>query len=100
MKDNTEAVEITTFKLNGYSCKQFIKANKEIDEFLQRQKGFKSRRIFEQGSTIVDMLIWDDVETGTNAMHRLMAELSNSIVHDMIDQSTASWNISTVEHAI
>jgi hypothetical protein len=97
----SEAVEITTFKLKGYTCDQFIAANQEIDEFLKRQPGFISRRIFQKTDrTIVDMLIWDSVENGTEAMHRLMNELSDSIVHDMIDQSTVEWNINQVEHHI
>jgi len=29
-----------------------------------------------------------------------MTELSDSVVHDMIDQSTVSWNIAPVEHFI
>jgi hypothetical protein len=96
-----EAVEITTFKLRGYTCDQFIAANEEIDAFLKRQPGFLSRRIFQKTDrTIVDMLIWDSVKNGTASMHRLMDELSDSIVHDMIDQSTVEWNINEVEHHI
>jgi hypothetical protein len=96
-----EAVEITTFKLRGYTCDQFIAANEEIDAFLKRQPGFLSRRIFQKTDrTIVDMLIWDSVKNGTASMHRLVDELSDSIVHDMIDQSTVEWNINQVEHHI
>jgi hypothetical protein len=96
-----EAVEITTFKLRGYTCDQFIAANEEIDAFLKRQPGFLSRRIFQKTDrTIVDMLIWDSVKNGTASMHLLMDELSDSIVHDMIDQSTVEWNINQVEHHI
>ena len=95
------AVEITTFKLKGYSCDQFIAANQEINDFLKRQPGFISRRIFQRTDrTIVDMLIWDTVKNGTESMHRLMDELHDSIVHDMIDQSTVQWNINQVEHHI
>jgi uncharacterized protein YecA (UPF0149 family) len=97
----SEAVEITTFKLKAYTCEQFIAANQEIDEFLKRQPGFLSRRIFQKTDrTVVDMLIWDTVKNGTESMHRLMDELSDSIVHDMIDQSTVEWNINQVEHQL
>lgn len=96
----TQAVEVTTFKLNKCTTAQFIEANTEIDEFLKRQTGFQSRRIFEIRGTIYDMLLWDSREDGTNAMHLLMTELSDSAVHDMIDQSTVSWNIATVEHFV
>ncbi|MBJ2126030.1 hypothetical protein [Flavobacterium sp. IB48] len=96
-----QAIELTTFKLKGFTAKQFIEANTEIDAFLKRQKGFRSRTIFELKKDFVyDMLVWDSVEEGTNAMHKLMTELSDSLVHDMIDQSTVSWNIAPVEHFV
>ncbi len=57
-KNHKEAVEITTFKLKGCTCQEFIKANEDVDAFLKSQSGFKSRRIFKQCSIIVDMLIW------------------------------------------
>jgi len=96
-----KAIELTTFKLNGFSTQQFIDANVEIDAFLKRQTGFCSRTIFELKKGVVyDMLVWDSTEDGTNAMHKLMSELSDSVVHDMIDQSTVSWNIASVEHFV
>ena len=96
-----KAIELTTFKLNGFSTQQFIDANVEIDAFLKRQTGFCSRTIFELKKGVVyDMLVWDSTEDGTNAMHKLMSELSDSVVHDMIDQSTLSWNIGPVEHFV
>jgi len=96
-----QAIELTTFKLRGFTTKQFIEANAAIDAFLQRQKGFRSRTIFELKKDVVyDMLVWDSEEDGTNAMHKLMTELSDSPVHDMIDQSSVSWNIAPVEHFV
>ncbi|MCW3089785.1 MAG: hypothetical protein JWP81_854 [Ferruginibacter sp.] len=53
-----EGIEITTFKLRGYSSEECIKANADIDEWLKQQPGFQSRRIAEkEDRTIVDMLI-------------------------------------------
>ena len=96
-----KAIELTTFKLKGFTTKQFIEANAAIDAFLKRQKGFRSRTIFELKKDVVyDMLVWDSEEDGTNAMHKLMTELSDSPVHVMIDQSTVSWNIAPVEHFV
>ncbi|CAA9202434.1 hypothetical protein FLA105534_04088 [Flavobacterium bizetiae] len=96
-----QAIELTTFKLNNCTIQQFITANKEVDEFLKQQKGFVSRSIFELKKNIVhDLLIWENAEDGTNAMHKLMHELSNSAVHDLIDQSTVSWNIAPIEHFV
>jgi len=94
-----KGLEITTFKLNGYSCKAFIAANEEVDEWLKKQPGFQSRHIAEkEDGTIIDMLLWDSEEQGRTAMNRLMDELSHSPVHQMIDQSTVSWNIFPVYH--
>ena len=96
-----KAIELTTFKLNGFTTQQFIDANAEVDAFLKRQTGFCSRTIFELKKGVVyDMLVWDSIEDGTNAMHKLMSELSDSVVHDMIDQSTVSWNIAPIEHFV
>lgn len=94
------AIELTTFKLKGFTIKDFIEANAEIDAFLKRQKGFRSRTIFELKGVVYDMLIWDSTTDGTEAMHLLMDELSDSVVHDMIDQSTVSWNITPIEHFV
>ena len=96
-----QAIELTTFKLNNCTIQQFIAANKEIDEFLKKQKGFVSRSLSELKKSIVyDLLVWESAEDGTTAMHKLMAELSDSVVHELIDQSTVSWNIAPVEHSV
>ncbi|WP_394775249.1 hypothetical protein [Flavobacterium sp.] len=95
------AVELTTFKLNNCTLQQFIEANQEIDEFLKRQRGFISRSIFELKKDMVyDLLEWETAEDGTSAMHKLMSELSDSVVHDLIDQSTVSWNIAPIKHFV
>lgn len=92
-------IELTTFKLNNFTIQQFIEANAVIDEFLKRQKGFLSRSIFEfKKGVIYDLLVWESAEDGTSAMHQLMTELSDSVVHDMIDQNTVSWNIAPIKH--
>ncbi|MBS7233938.1 hypothetical protein KHA90_23290 [Flavobacterium psychroterrae] len=96
-----QAIELTTFRLNNCTIEQFITANAEIDTFLKRQKGFVSRSIFELKKDIVyDLLVWETTEDGTSAMHKLMTELSDSVVHDLIDQSTVSWNIAPIEHFV
>ncbi|SES31052.1 hypothetical protein [Pedobacter rhizosphaerae] len=94
------AVELTTFKLNNCTLAQFIEANQEIDVFLRHQKGFLSRNMFELGGIIYDLLFWNSEAEGRAAMHKLMIDLSDSMVHDMIDQPTVSWNITTVKHFV
>lgn len=96
-----QAIELTTFKLNNFTVNQFVVANQEIDQFLKRQKGFVSRSVFELKKGIVyDLLVWENVDDGTTAMHKLMSELEDSVVHDMIDQSTVSWNITSIGHFV
>lgn len=98
-KNEKAAIEITTFKLRGHSFETFIAANAEIDAWLQRQPGFRSRRIAErEDGTVVDMLVWDSVADGTDAMHRIMSETAQSAVHEMIDQRTVSWSCIPVRH--
>ena len=96
-----QAVELTTFSLNGYTIAQFIAANTEIDAFLKRQEGFVSRSIFELKKGVIhDILFWETEADGTKAMQKLMSEMRDSAVHDMIDQSTVSWNIASVKHFV
>jgi hypothetical protein len=96
-----QAIELTTFRLNNSTIEQFITANADIDTFLKRQKGFVSRSIFELKKDIVyDLLVWETAKDGTAAMHKLMTELSDSVVHDLIDQRSVSWNIAPIEHFI
>jgi hypothetical protein len=95
------AIEITTFKLNGCNCAAFIAGNADVDAWLQRQPGFQSRHIAERDDgTIVDMLLWNSVAEGEDAMSRLMTELADSPVHALIDQSTVSWTIAQVRHQL
>jgi len=97
-----EAIEITTFQLNkGHTCAEFIAGNADVDSWLRRQSGFRSRRIAQRDDgVIVDMLMWASVDDATSAMHRLMDELRDSPVHALIDQHTVEWTVSSVFHAI
>jgi len=93
-------LEMTTFKLTkGVTYQDFIAANADVDEWLKKQPGFQSRHIAQQADgTIVDALIWDSEDNGTSAMQKLMTELADSPVHDIIDQRTVSWNIFPLYH--
>ncbi|MGH8777965.1 hypothetical protein [Paraburkholderia sp.] len=95
-----EAIEITTFKLaGGLTVKDFIAANVDIDEWLDRQPGFRSRRIAElEDGSIIDVLIWDSVAMGTDAAERIMVEMADSPVHAAIDQRSVVWRIAQVRH--
>jgi hypothetical protein len=89
-----DAVEVTTFRLNGCTCAEFVAANAEVDAWLRRQPGFRSRRIAErEDGEIVDVLVWDSVDAGETGASRLMRELAHSIIHSMIDQASVSWSV-------
>ncbi|MBB5623537.1 hypothetical protein HDE69_004623 [Pedobacter cryoconitis] len=95
-------LETTTFKLvKDKSYQDFITANADVDAWLKKQPGFQSRHIAQQrDGTIIDVLTWDSERDGNTAMHRLMSELADSPVHDIIDQGTVSWNMYPIYHQI
>jgi len=89
-----DAVEVTTFRLTGCTLAEFIEANTEVDDWLRRQPGFRSRRIAERDDgEIVDVLVWDSVSAGEDGASRLMRELARAAVHSMIDQTSVSWSV-------
>jgi hypothetical protein len=94
----TEAVEITTFRLApGRSVDEFIVANTDINAWLKRQPGFRSRRITElDDGSIADILVWASAAEGSDAAGRIMREMGQSPVHAAIDQGTVNWQIATV----
>lgn len=97
----TEAIEVTTFRLNGQSCREFVAANADIDAWLKLQPGFRSRRIAERDDgAIVDVLIWATEEDGRNAASGIMSEMGHSPVHAMIDQRSVDWTVAPVRHSI
>lgn len=96
------AIEITSFRLkDGLGPEDFVKANSDVDSWLRRQPGFVSRIMTEQSNgTVVDMVIWESAAEAADSARRLMRELSDSPVHDAIDQSTVSWTIDSVFHQV
>lgn len=100
-KPRLPALEVTTFKLRqGLSLHDFITANADVDEWLIRQSGFRSRYISQRDDGLVaDVLHWDSVSEGERAMHRLLEELADSAVHECIDQRTVKWSIAPISHS-
>ena len=97
----TEAIEVTTFRLNGQSCQEFVAANAGIDAWLKRQPGFRSRRIAERNDgTIVDVLIWATEADGRKAASGIMTEMGHSPVHAMIDQRSVDWTVAPIRHSV
>lgn len=97
-----KAIEITSFRLkDGLRPKDFVEANSDVDSWLRRQPGLVSRIMVEQSNgTIVDMVIWESAAEAADSARRLMKELSDSPVHDAIDQSTVSWAVNPLFHQV
>lgn len=95
-----EAIEIVTFRLvRGVSFADFVDANREVDAWLKQQPGFRSRRIAEERNySVVDVLLWDSEAAARTAMHKLMDELADSLVHALIDHATVSWTVAKIRH--
>lgn len=95
-----QAIEITSFRLkDGLVAQDFLTANDDVGPWLRRQPGFHLRIMVEQDDgTIIDMVIWDTARQASDSAGRLMRELADSPVHDVIDQTTVSWSISSIFH--
>ncbi|MBB3392307.1 hypothetical protein FHT82_005088 [Rhizobium sp. BK275] len=94
------AIEITSFRLkDGLVAQDFLAANADVEPWLRRQPGFRSRIMVEhEDGTITDMVIWDTARQASDSASRLMRELADSPVHAVIDQTTVSWTIGSVFH--
>jgi hypothetical protein len=91
------AIEATTFRLNGCSGADFVAANREIDDWLKRQPGFRWRRLAQEADgSIVDVLLWDSVRDAEAGAAGIMTEMGHSVVHAMIDQATGIWRVAPV----
>lgn len=97
----TDAIELTTFELADCSVADFVAANQEVDAWLRLQPGFRSRAIaLKPDGSIVDVLRWENVSAGRDAAARLMIELADARVHELIKQDTVSWNVIPVIHQV
>jgi hypothetical protein len=94
----TRAIEITSFMLRGgLGTADFVAANADVDPWLRRQPGFVSRIMVEEpNGRIIDMVIWESRSQAEDATRRLMRELADSPVHDLIDQDSVSWSIGSI----
>jgi hypothetical protein len=96
-----EAIEITTFKLvPKCTVMSFVAANKDINAWLAKQPGFRSRRIgaLDDGS-VMDVLLWDSTKQGKDAADRIVEETKSSLVHALINHRTVVWQIAEVKHS-
>ncbi len=97
-----QALELTSFRLvKNATLADFIAANENVDDWMQRQHGFRARWIVERDDhVVVDALLWASAQAARAALSRLMTELADSTVHGLIDQGTVSWSVSSVRHSL
>ncbi|MDL2300177.1 hypothetical protein LJC01_00840 [Clostridiaceae bacterium OttesenSCG-928-D20] len=64
------AIEYVSFKLKkGVSASDFLAVSDEFNkEFLQKQKGYISRKILQDGETWADLVLWESAEDHLAAM--------------------------------
>ncbi|MBQ0993884.1 hypothetical protein [Micromonospora sp. H61] len=98
----SEALEMTTFRLvPGLTGADFVKSNKDIDDYLRRQPGFRWRRITAtDDGTITDIVAWDSVADGRRSASGIMTEMADSPVHATIDHATVDFRIVPVLHEV
>jgi hypothetical protein len=94
----TDVLEITTFALApGVTADDFVVANTDINEYLERQPGFQWRRIVQRGDgTVVDIVAYDSLAHARAGAGGITDEMADSPVHDAIDHATVDWQLTTV----
>jgi hypothetical protein len=97
-----KAVEIASFKLAaGYSAEDFVRANADVDPWLQRQPGFVCRWMsLGDDGTLTDVVVWESASQGEASAARLMIELADSPVHAAIDPRTVTWSVTPIIHKV
>jgi hypothetical protein len=99
----SEALEMTTFQLvDGLTGADFVAANKDIDDYLRAQPGFRWRRITQDAhGTITDIVAWDSSSDAQRSASGIMTEMAHSAVHATIDQGTVDFRIVPVlQHTV
>ncbi|WP_158813749.1 hypothetical protein [Methylocapsa sp. S129] len=96
----TRAIEITSFMpRDGLGAADFVAANADVDPWLRRQPGFVERiMVEERNGRMIDMVIWESRTEAEDSARRLMSELADSPVHDVIEQASVSWAIRSIVH--
>lgn len=97
-----QILEITTLRpAPGLTAADFVAANADIDEYLQRQPGFQWRRIVERGDgMVVDIVAYDSIEHAERGAAGITGEMAGSPVHAAIDHGTVDWQFTTVVHSV
>ena len=93
-----ETLEITTLRpAAGLTTADFVAANDDINAYLQRQPGFRWRRIVEtDDGRIIDIVAYDSRTYARSGAAGITGEMADSPVHAAIDHGTVDWQLTTV----
>lgn len=94
----SEVLEITTLRpAPGLTAADFVAANTDINEYLERQPGFLWRRIVERDDgMVVDIVAYDSLANAERGAAGITGEMAGSPVHATIDHGTVDWQLTSV----
>ncbi|MFE4216175.1 hypothetical protein [Streptomyces sp. NPDC056844] len=98
----TETLEVTTLRpAPGCTTDDFVKANADIDAYLQRQPGFLWRKIVEtDDGRVIDIVAYDSPAHARGGAAGIMGEMADSPVHGTIDHESVDWQITAMLHRL
>ncbi|MET7458193.1 hypothetical protein ABZT03_41440 [Streptomyces sp. NPDC005574] len=93
-----DVLEVTTLKpAPGLTVQDFITANADINDYLQKQPGFQWRRIAQtQDGTIIDIVAYDSMPHARAGAAGITGVMGHSPVHATIDHSSVDWQLTDV----
>jgi hypothetical protein len=97
-----ETLEVTTLRpAKGQTTADFVAANADIDAYLERQPGFRWRRILETSNgTVIDIVAYDSMDHARSGAAGISGEMASSPVHGTIDHTSVDWQLTTVVHRV
>lgn len=71
----SNVVEIVQFKLaNGFTAQDFLSSNKQMEKFLNEQKGMQYRSLCEkEDGTYLDIVYWENMDVAKQAQQAFFA---------------------------
>ncbi|WP_320783601.1 hypothetical protein [Streptomyces sp. CRN 30] len=97
-----ETLEVTTLRpAPGHTASDFVRANADIDAYLQRQPGFRWRKIVAtDDGRVIDIVAYDTPAHARAGAAGIMGEMADSPVHGTIDHESVDWQITTPLHRL
>ncbi len=93
-------LEVTTLRpASGFTARDFVEANADIDAYLRRTPGFLWRHIAEtDDGRIIDIVAYDSLAHARAGAAGITGEMTDSPVHATIDHSSVDWQLTTTLH--